>query len=65
MLKLDLQTFLIVDAIFVQMFNLLDSFYNELFRVYTLSFTSLDASGTVEDGFGSSVLIEIFQTDNH
>jgi hypothetical protein len=64
-LKLDLQTFLIIHAVFVHMLDLFDSFDEQLLGFDALTFAGLDASGTVEDGSGSAVLIEIFQTDNH
>ena len=60
MLELDFQTFLIIDAIFIEMFDLFYVFDEQLFGFDTLSFAGLDASGTVDYGFGSAVLIEIF-----
>jgi len=60
MLQFDLQTLFIIHAIFVEMLDLLNSFYDEFLRLYTLTFASLDASGTVDGGFTAAVLIEIF-----
>jgi len=59
------QTFAIVIVVFVQLFDLLGCLYEELLWFYSLSFTGFDRSGAVEDGFCSSALIEILQTDYH
>ena len=60
MLHLDLQTFLIIHAVFVNSFYLLHSLDYEFTWVYALAFTGFDTTRTVQNRFATAMLIEIF-----
>lgn len=65
MVKLNLQTFLIIDAVFVDLPDVFDSPDDELFGLDALPLAGFKTSWAVEVGLGAAVLIEIIQTDNH